>query len=165
VKGLHSKYSKDGLIVVACPLPERRQRRVHFLLQPKSDLNKPAGTTSNRPPLRRPTKKTEGDLPVVIARIWRGITPNSRSVEYLDYLKETGMRDYARIPGNLGASILVRHDEKETEFVIISLWRSMGEIKKFAGDEVEKARYYPKDHEFLLELEPSVKHYDLAYQL
>jgi heme-degrading monooxygenase HmoA len=75
------------------------------------------------------------------------------------------MRDYARTPGNLGASILVRHDEKESEFVIITLWRSMEEIKKFAGDEVEKARYYPKDREFLLELEPNVRHYDLAFQL
>jgi heme-degrading monooxygenase HmoA len=84
-------------------------------------------------------------------------------MEYLDYLKRTGLKDYRRTPGNLGASILLRNEEKETEFLIVSLWRSMEEIKKFAGKEVERARYYPRDREFLLELEPNVKHYHVAF--
>lgn len=101
---------------------------------------------------------------MVIARVWRGVTSKSKSAEYLEYLKETGMKDYAGTPGNLGATILVRHVGKETEFVIISLWNSMDAIKKFAGHDVERARYYPRDREFLLELEPKVKHYDLAFE-
>ena len=99
---------------------------------------------------------------MVIARIWRGVTPRSKSRRYLRYLKATGVKDYRRTPGNLGVTILVRHSGDETEFVIISLWKSMNAIKKFAGDDVEKARYYPEDREFLLELEPKVKHYEVA---
>ena len=99
---------------------------------------------------------------MVIARIWRGETLKSKRAEYLRYLKETGVKDYRSTPGNVGVSILVRDGGERTEFVIISLWESMESIKEFAGRDIEKARYYPKDREFLVELEPKVMHYDLA---
>jgi len=34
-------------------------------------------------------------------------------------------------------------------------------VKRFAGEEVDKARYYPEDREFLLEFEPTVIHYEV----
>ena len=37
-------------------------------------------------------------------------------------------------------------------------------IRAFAGDDPEQARYYPEDTEYLLELEPAVTHYEVAYQ-
>jgi hypothetical protein len=37
----------------------------------------------------------------------------------------------------------------------------MDSIRAFAGDDVERARYYPEDEAFLLELEPHVTHYDV----
>lgn len=101
---------------------------------------------------------------MVIARVWRGVTPRSKSRRYLQYLKATGVKECRKTPGNLGVTILVRHSGDETEFVFISLWKSMNAIKKFAGDDVEKARYYPEDRKMLLELEPKVKHYDLGFQ-
>ena len=30
-----------------------------------------------------------------------------------------------------------------------------------AGDDIERARYYPRDREFLTELEPTVTHYEV----
>lgn len=45
--------------------------------------------------------------------------------------------------------------------LLISLWDSMASIQKFAGPEPDKARYYPEDTEFLLELEPNVTHYEV----
>jgi hypothetical protein len=43
----------------------------------------------------------------------------------------------------------------------MSLWDSMDSIRAFAGDDVERARYYPEDRGFLLELEPHVTHYEV----
>ncbi len=34
-------------------------------------------------------------------------------------------------------------------------------IRRFAGDDVERARYYPEDRAYLLELEPGVAHYEV----
>ncbi len=101
---------------------------------------------------------------MVIARIWHGVTSRSKSRRYLQYLKATGVRDCRRIAGNLGVMILVRHSGDETAFEFISLWKSMNAIRKFAGDDVEKARYYPEDREFLLELEPKVEHFEVAFE-
>ena len=44
---------------------------------------------------------------------------------------------------------------------MISLWESYEAIKAFAGDDIDRARYYPEDADFLIELEPKVKHYEV----
>ncbi len=102
---------------------------------------------------------------MVIARIWHGVIPKSKHTDYLAYLKKTGMKDYLSTPGNVGASILARDDGDTTELVIISLWKSMEAIKAFAGEDTERARYYPEDSEYLLELEPTAKHYEVEFEL
>jgi hypothetical protein len=38
-------------------------------------------------------------------------------------------------------------------------------IKRFAGSEIERAKYYPEDEKFLLELEPTVTHYEVLIQV
>jgi len=41
------------------------------------------------------------------------------------------------------------------------MWESIDAIRRFAGDDYEKAHYYPEDRDFLIELEPFVEHYDV----
>jgi heme-degrading monooxygenase HmoA len=98
----------------------------------------------------------------MIARIWRGITQESKSDEYLDYLMKTGLKDYRATEGNRGVYVLRRVGDGGAEFLLISLWESFDAIRKFAGPQIEKAVYYPKDKEFLLELEPHVVHYEVV---
>ena len=74
------------------------------------------------------------------------------------------MKDYTRTPGNKGAKIWTRDEGNNTEFLVASYWESMDAIRKFAGEDTSKARYYPKDAEFLLELEANVKHYNVAFE-
>lgn len=45
------------------------------------------------------------------------------------------------------------------EFLLASWWDSLAAIEAFAGPQLEKARYYPEDARFLIELEPHVRHY------
>lgn len=47
---------------------------------------------------------------------------------------------------------------------MLTLWESEDAIKRFAGSEIEKAKYYPEDEKFLLELEPNVTHYEVLVQ-
>jgi heme-degrading monooxygenase HmoA len=97
----------------------------------------------------------------MIARIWRGGTLAEKADEYLDYMHETGVKDLRATEGNLGVYVLKRVDNDRAEFVFISLWESMKSIRTFAGSEVDKAVYYPRDREFLLELAPKVTHYEV----
>lgn len=49
-----------------------------------------------------------------------------------------------------------------THFMTMTFWVSMTAISGFAGDDVQVAKYYPEDQDFLLEFEPSVVHYEVV---
>ena len=98
----------------------------------------------------------------MIGRIWKGVTKKENTKRYLAYLKATGLKDYTTTKGNLGTYVLTRQVGRNTEFLLLSFWRSMDDITAFAGEEVEKAVYYPEDKEFLLDMVPTVDHYEIA---
>jgi len=43
--------------------------------------------------------------------------------------------------------------------VIARIWHGVTGIE--AGDDIQRARYYPEDQGYLLEYEPTVAHYEL----
>jgi heme-degrading monooxygenase HmoA len=96
----------------------------------------------------------------MIARIWRGSTEAAKADEYLDYLRATGVEQIRATAGNRGVRILRRIGDGRAEFVFASFWDSLESIRAFAGEDIERAVYYPKDTEYLLELEPTVAHYE-----
>lgn len=110
-----------------------------------------------------PAKSTSLQSRKVIARIWHGRTLTSKADEYYAYLKEAGINKIEAIEGNLGAQVLRRTEERTTEFTVISYWESREAIKKFAGDDIEKTHFLAKDPQYLLELEPRVKHFEVLY--
>jgi heme-degrading monooxygenase HmoA len=97
----------------------------------------------------------------MIARTWHGRVPAEKADAYFDYLKATGLADYARTPGNRGTQVFRRVDGDVAHFVITTLWDSLDAVRAFAGDDPERARYYPADDDFLLEREPRVTHYEV----
>jgi len=98
----------------------------------------------------------------MIARTWHGVTLLAKADEYLAYLHRTGIPDYRATQGNQGVYVLRRLDGNQAHFLLISFWDSMASIDKFAGEDVEKPRYYPEDADYLLELEPNVTHYEVV---
>ena len=94
----------------------------------------------------------------VITRIWHGRTLADHSDMYLKYIQETGLKDYLKTPGIISAKILRRIEKNVCHFWTITEWKDIESIKKFAGADFEKARYYPEDKKFLLEFEGNVIH-------
>jgi len=97
----------------------------------------------------------------MIARIWRGTVRETDKDIYLEYLKKTGLQEYAATPGNRAVYTLRRVAEGKCEFLLLTLWDSWDAIKAFAGDDYEKAVYYPEDNKFLLDRSPRVEHYEV----
>ena len=97
----------------------------------------------------------------MIARAWHGRVPAEKADAYHQYLLRTGLADYASTPGNRGVFVFRRIENGVCHFLLTTLWDSIDAIKRFAGDDYEKAHYYPEDRDFLLELEPFVEHYDV----
>jgi heme-degrading monooxygenase HmoA len=97
----------------------------------------------------------------VVVRTWRGWTRAEDADRYVEYLCETGLKEYRATPGNRGAWILRRTDGDRCEFVTVSVWDTLDHVRGFAGDNVERAVFYPEDDEFLVERELSVNHWEL----
>ncbi len=97
----------------------------------------------------------------MIARIWRGTVREADKDTYYDYLKKTGLKEYAETPGNRGVHTLRRVANDQCEFLLLTLWDSLDAIKAFAGPDPEKAVYYPEDDRFLIDRGPHVLHYEL----
>ena len=100
----------------------------------------------------------------MIARIWCGKTKALTADDYRDFLIARAMPDYQSITGNLGAHILRRIEGDEAHFITLTFWENAEAIKAFAGEDLEKAKYYPEDKNFLLEFEPKVTHYEVVGQ-
>ena len=101
----------------------------------------------------------------MIARVWRGITLKEKADDYLAYLHVTGLKDYAKTPGNRGVTVLRREQGEHCEIMLISLWESMDAVRAFAGENPDRSVYYPEDDQYLLQMEPLVRHYGVAQQM
>ena len=98
---------------------------------------------------------------VMIARIWKGVAERLKADVFLDYMMKTGVKDFRLKEGNRGVYVLRRNGKKRVEFLMISLWDSVNAIRKFAGEEIDRASYYPEDGKLLVKLEPKVKHFEV----
>ena len=114
-------------------------------------LTIPHCTTSSAPPAKPR-----------VARVWHGQVLASRADEYEKYLYTDGVQKLRAIPGNLGVDLLRRNIGEREEFIVISYWPSEEAIKGWAGEDVTKTRLMPKDLEFLIEPELTVKHFTIA---
>jgi heme-degrading monooxygenase HmoA len=98
----------------------------------------------------------------MIMRTWRGAVRREDADRYLDHQAKTGIREYRETPGNLGAMVLSRPSATLVEVTTVSFWVSMDAIKAFAGEDPERAKFYPGDDEFLVEQDHHANHFEVV---
>jgi len=98
----------------------------------------------------------------MIARMWHGRVLKPKAAAYRQFLNGRAIPDYRSVPGNLSVHVLERQEGEVTHFITLTFWDSLDSIRAFAGDDLEKAKYYPEDADFLLEYEPRVVHYEVV---
>jgi hypothetical protein len=92
----------------------------------------------------------------MIARIWRGATSLQDAEPYIEYLQQTGLKEYRATPGNRGAWILWREVDGRAEFLTLSFWDSEAAIARFAGDDIDRAVFYPENDRYLIDRDLNV---------
>ncbi|OJJ20168.1 antibiotic biosynthesis monooxygenase [marine bacterium AO1-C] len=97
----------------------------------------------------------------MIARIWHGTTKVEHYDEYTNFMKSIAIPDYKKTEGFIKLSFLRRIEDDVAHFNLITYWENLAVIKNFAGDDYEKAKYYPQDKDYLLEFEEKVMHYEV----
>jgi len=103
----------------------------------------------------------------MLARTWRGATRAADADRYLEYLRQTGLSAYAATAGNQGVLAFRRHvsapDGERAELLLVSLWDSEDAVRRFAGDDLTRARFYPEDDRYLIARDERADHFDVVH--
>jgi len=97
----------------------------------------------------------------MIARIWHGRTLVEDFDTYTKFMKEKAIPDYKKTNGFVKLTFLRNIENNIAHFTLITFWENLQVIKNFAGEDFEKAKYYPEDENFLLEFEEKVTHFEV----
>jgi heme-degrading monooxygenase HmoA len=100
----------------------------------------------------------------MIVRTWHGRTWREDADAYEKFTVERAVPDYSSVAG-LKKLFFTRRDEGDVaHFLLITIWESMDAVKRFAGEDPAKAKYYPEDDRFLLEKEPNSLNHAVFYE-
>jgi hypothetical protein len=97
----------------------------------------------------------------MIGRRWHGRVPADKARKYLQLMTDVGLADYRSTPGNRAAMCLHRRDGDVVHVEMFTLWNDEAAIRRFAGDNMLRAKYYDFDPDYLIELEPEVLQFEV----
>lgn len=98
----------------------------------------------------------------MIARVWTARTMPARAPAYADHLRRRVLPRLRALDGYLGASLLRRDVDGETELMVITRWRSPEAVRAFAGADVEAAVVEDEAASLLSRYDERVRHYDIV---
>ena len=90
----------------------------------------------------------------MITRIWHGWTNVENADKYEALLKSEILPGIHRVAGFKGATVLRRPAGEEIEFITLTYFETLEDVKVFAGEDYELAVVLPHAQKLL-------KHYDL----
>jgi hypothetical protein len=106
------------------------------------------------------TAVVHANFRIMITRIWHGATSIENAEAYLNFLLSDGTRDYRATKGNVSVKVWRKFEGDICHFWTVTEWTDIGAIQAFAGEEYDRAKYYPFDEGMLLAFEERVEHYE-----
>ena len=100
----------------------------------------------------------------MIVRMWHGMVEATKADEYAEFMKERAVPDYSSVDGLKKLLFLKDVKADVAHFLLVTHWDSMEAVKRFAGENPEKAKYYPEDDNYLLEKEETSALYQVFYE-
>lgn len=98
----------------------------------------------------------------MILRSWRGRTLAADADKYHTFLRSAVLPEM-EAHGGRGAYVLRRDGADGTvEFSVLSLWKSMGAVREFAGSEPERAVVPAEALRLLVDYDREVHHYEVV---
>ncbi|HEV8629497.1 MAG TPA: antibiotic biosynthesis monooxygenase [Thermoanaerobaculia bacterium] len=104
----------------------------------------------------------EGGGPLIV-RLWHGRTRPEDADTYHQMLREEILPGIHRIAGYRGCYLLWRAAGDEVEFVTLTLWESLHAVRRFAGDDYERAVIHPAAEALLTRRDERSTHYEAEW--
>ncbi len=100
----------------------------------------------------------------MIARFWMAEVAKGRAHIYADHLKSRVLPELKKIDGYRGAKLLERETSEGVEIVVVTFWKSLDSIRKFAGPDAERAVVSDDIVSLFLRYDQSVRHYEVVLE-
>jgi heme-degrading monooxygenase HmoA len=98
----------------------------------------------------------------MICRQWRGLARSEAAMAYQHHLRAHTFPAIREIDGFVDAAVLRRSVANGVEFLVVTRWKTMGAIEKFAGADPNIAVVPANVREMMLEYDEKVRHYEVV---
>ncbi|HEY6293105.1 MAG TPA: antibiotic biosynthesis monooxygenase [Terriglobia bacterium] len=95
--------------------------------------------------------------------MWKGRSTAGQAGEYVRHATQRVFPSLRAIEGHRGACLLRRAVDGAVEFVVLTLWESMGAVRRFAGVDAQKAVVEPEARAILTDFDHSVTHFEIVH--
>jgi hypothetical protein len=96
----------------------------------------------------------------MIVRVFHGWTAPEHAELYEEFVLDTILPEIREIAGCLGTELARRVVGDEVEFLVITRFESFEAVRRFAGDDYERAVVEPRALELLLRFDEYSAHYE-----
>jgi hypothetical protein len=106
---------------------------------------------------------TFGIVHDVIVRVWHGWTKPEDGDEYEEFLRANLLPTLTgHVPGFRGGYVSRRDSDGEVEFLVMTLFESLEDVRLFAGDDYEVPVIEPEAARLLTRGDERAAHYDVV---
>jgi heme-degrading monooxygenase HmoA len=98
----------------------------------------------------------------MIARVWHGWAPSAGADAYHEHFRTDVLRNLEGVPGFRGAQLWRREEDGQVEFVAVTTFDSVDDVRRFAGADYERAVVEPEARKVLSRFDERCAHYEVA---
>ncbi len=99
----------------------------------------------------------------MIARIWRGEATPAKAADYQRHFTDHVAPHLKALDGQRGAYLLRREHTGKVEFLALTLWDSIENVRAFTGPDPDVAIVEPEGRAALARYDDFAMHYEIAY--
>ena len=100
-----------------------------------------------------------------IVRRWSAHATEAQLPKYLEHFSKNVLPELRRVDGFLGVTVSTRPAECEAEILVETTWRSLEDIRAFAGPDLEAAVVAPEAAALLKDYDRRARHTEIAISL
>lgn len=102
------------------------------------------------------------DTDGVIIRMWSARTAPDRADAYEDVFRTHVLAELAALDGFRGAYLLRREDRSGAELVTLTMFDSIDAVRRFAGDDFERANLSPQARAVIDDPDERARHFTVV---
>lgn len=101
-----------------------------------------------------------------VVRVWKGQGSAEGVRRYCSqHFRHVMLPQLRALEGFVGATLLVRPRQRDTEVVVMTRWESVEAIQQFAGEDHERAVVEPEVRDLLDDFDERVEHFSVVAEM